>query len=155
MPKALADVLSKWLPSHKAPTQTKNIKTLHNNPGGEKGAQQLSIFDMDGMLTRMLDDESMARDILTVFLQDTPRSIVLLKEVLRSSDTADLERICHTIKGAAENVGGLSLGAIAREMENNAKTGSVDLVRDQVEVLEKEFALLKIEITKKFDLVLN
>jgi CheY-like chemotaxis protein/HPt (histidine-containing phosphotransfer) domain-containing protein len=152
IPKALAETLAKWLPSERTVRQTQNNLSEGIASGGGVYSQQVVTFDMAGMLTRMLDDYDMAHAVITTFLADIPRQVGALKSALISEDTSEVHLLCHTIKGAAGNVGGLALGVVAREMEINAKAGSLDSVKARLDDLEKEFSLLKNEIAKYWDL---
>ena len=62
---------------------------------------------------------------------------------LDAGDAPGVELQAHSIKGAAANVGGEVLRALAREMEEDGKGANLDAVRARVPDLETQFERLK------------
>ncbi len=142
-PKVLAETLERWLPREiEAPAEHGPGKPGTNVPAstGETGAV---VFDKAGMMARLMDDEDLARMVVSSFLQDIPRQIEVLKDFLKAGDGVRVERQAHTIKGASANVGGDALREVAFEMEQMTRSGDFDAVRKHVSDLESQFDLLK------------
>jgi HPt (histidine-containing phosphotransfer) domain-containing protein len=72
------------------------------------------------MLERLMNDEQLAQLVTKTFLFDIPRQIEPMRDHLENSNIARLARLAHTIKGAAANVGGEALSALASEIEKPA-----------------------------------
>ena len=145
-PQALAEALTRWLPGEDArPTS----KSAESKAAAEVAAPpatddpETPVFDRAGMLTRLMDDEDLARTVVESFLEDIPRQIESLRSYLAAGDAEGALRQAHTIKGASANVGGESLRAAALEMEKAAKAGDLADVMARLPDLESRFARLK------------
>ncbi len=126
-PQSLADVLAKWLPAKADP-----------DPG-----VALPCFDREGMLSRLMGDEELARSVAEGFLRDIPRQIEALRELLAAGDSPGAERKAHSIKGASANVGGEAMRAVAFEMEKAAEAGELAAAAARLPRLEAEFDRLR------------
>jgi len=103
----------------------------------------LPIFDKLSLLDRLMNDDQLARVIITGFLHDIPIQIELLKNYLQASDITGAVRQAHNIKGAAANVGGEALRAVAMEMEKHGKSGNLGAIQKNIGRLEFQFEKLK------------
>ena len=92
------------------------------------------------MLERLMGDEELVGKILQGFLVDMPQQIQALRGYLEAGDAAGAERQAHTIKGAAANVGGESLRALALELEQLGKAGDLDSMSARLDTLDQTFA---------------
>lgn len=152
MLKNLTQVLAKWLHGEQNSKHTQNPDETDTHSDGTPKKYCNELFNRVTCLERMLNDEDVARDVIKIFLEDTPRNLFLIKQSINSNDLQSLVRHCHTMRGASSYVGGHTLVAIAQNIENNAKGGKIDFVKAQIDDLEKEFLLLKAELAKNFDL---
>ncbi len=100
------------------------------------------VWDKDAMIARLMDDEDLARTIAAGFLEDIPRQIEALSSALQSGNTMASERLAHTIKGAAANIGGEVLRAAAAAMEHAAATGDLNEASAGLPRMEAAFARL-------------
>jgi HPt (histidine-containing phosphotransfer) domain-containing protein len=142
IPDALAKAIEKWLPR-----KNDNAKTAvsENGPFSVKGA----IFNYEGMMKRLMDDEGLARKVVAVFVDDMPKRIKALKRALFALDRENIELHSHSIKGAAENTGVDRLGNVAVEIEEAGKTGDFDAVSNLIPELEKQYDIAVKEIQKR------
>ncbi len=101
------------------------------------------VFDRAGMMTRLMDDEVLVRAVTESFLKDIPRQIAALRGHLEAGDAAGAERQAHTIKGAAANVGGEALRAVASEMEKAGTAGDLDRITARMGDLTTQFHRLQ------------
>ena len=131
-PQALAEALTRWLPGEDAarPTDADEPETV--------------VFDRAGVVTRLMDDEDLARTMVDGFLEDIPRQIEALRSYLDAGDADGAVRQAHTIKGASANVGGEALRAAALEMEKAAQAGDLAAAMTRMPALESRFARLKV-----------
>ena len=121
-PRALAEVLDKWLPADNAEFGMMYDESRKKKEEIEEGRSSSPlIFDRAGMMDRMMGDEDLARTVAAGFLEDIPRQIASLKGCLESGDTQGTERQAHSIKGASANVGGQALRCVAFEMRKLRK----------------------------------
>jgi HPt (histidine-containing phosphotransfer) domain-containing protein len=77
------------------------------------------------------------------FLEDIPRQIQALKNLVKSGDTAGSARQAHAIRGASASVGGEGLRQLATEMEKAADAGDLDDVNIRMNSLDAQFLLLR------------
>ena len=166
-PQALAGVLDLWLPKSndekKMVDEEKIIvandeqimvvndecEMMKKSETEKDEAQSSLIFDREGMLTRLMDDEDLAKMVIKGFLEDIPRQILALKGYIEAGDIPNAERQAHTIKGASANVGGERLRAVAFEMEKAAKAGELRATGGYIPELEAQFAALNKVMTKE------
>jgi CheY-like chemotaxis protein/HPt (histidine-containing phosphotransfer) domain-containing protein len=106
------------------------------------------VYDREGMLDRVLQDEELAQILVAVFLEDTPVQIDILRRCLAECDAGGTERQAHSLKTAAAYVGGVVLSTLACEMEKAASAGDLDSVAARLPDLELQFLMLKGAILK-------
>jgi PAS domain S-box-containing protein len=155
-PAALAEALERWLPKEGKDKYSKTEEDEHpitntqhpTNESLDVGHSKLPVFDKAGMLDRMMGDDDLARMVIETFLDDAPKQIEALRGFLSAGDVSGTERQAHTIKGAAANIGGEVLRALAFKMEKTARAGNLDEVRDCLPEMITQFELLKEEIGK-------
>jgi len=162
-PEALAEALDKWLPDdsqHAGPEAAVAAHHLavdrqHGQHTDERGTQpdrlqaadaDTPIFDRDGLLERAMDDADIAREIVTVFLEDIPNQIRALGAAVDAGDAATAERQAHAIKGAAASVGGEALREVASAMEKAGKAGDLDAMAARMAELEAQLDRLRADM---------
>ena len=137
----LIEMLLQWLPRETNPSGG----TKEQIPGPPEKATAGGappVWDKAAMITRLMDDEELARTIAAGFLDDIPRQIEALNSALLSGNTAAAERLAHTIKGAAANVGGEVLRAAAAAMEQAAASGDLDVAAAGLPRMQETFTRL-------------
>ena len=140
---ALATVLSHWLP-----TARHKMEQLNGETALPPDSSAPVVFDREGMLERLMNDEDLARLITHSFLTDIPNQIEALRHNLELSDSSGVSRQAHTLKGAAANVGGEALRALAFEMEKAGQAGDLKLVAARMADLDRQFLRLKQAMTE-------
>ncbi len=147
---ALIGVLDKWLPQPKEEAGKTREERIEKSLPLEQ-TKGPSIWDKAGMLRRLMDDEDLARTVISGFLGDIPQQIVLLKNSLEANDAPLSDRIAHTIKGASANVGGERLRAVAFEIEKDSKAGNLGAAKERMTGLEVQFDFLKKAMEKAYN----
>jgi HPt (histidine-containing phosphotransfer) domain-containing protein len=94
-----------------------------------------------------MDDDELLHAVAECFLGDIPQQIEALRGCLESRDIPSTERLAHTIKGAAANVGGERLRELAKSIEMAAAAGDIACAVALMPELEKLFAQLKDAMT--------
>ncbi len=142
---ALAEALKKWLPKDVRNPAVEIMSAPKRDLAGQASniGPSVSVFDRAAMLTRLMGDKDLARTILRGFLEDIPRQIQALKELLGAGDIKGVENKAHTIKGAAANVGGDALRMLADELEKACKAGDLAAIKALIEGLEERFMELE------------
>jgi PAS domain S-box-containing protein len=157
-PEALREALAKWLPQKgsgdgNGPGDAKNAAARQlpaAQPQIAEPAREVTpVFDLHGLLERLMDDTTLADVILNAFREDMPHQIEKLRELVLAGDLAASGRQAHSINGAASNVGGERMRAVALRMENAADGGDLGTVRGLIGELEARFLELSAEIGKQ------
>lgn len=67
-------------------------------------------------------DDGFLKEIIGIYLEDTPLRIADMHSAAARGDTALYTRAAHTIKGSSSNVGALAMRAVAERLELRSKT---------------------------------
>jgi len=95
------------------------------------------------------DGGEFVREILQIFLEDTPARIGDLEEALRSGDNAKFVRAAHSIKGSASNVGAMLLRESAERLEQHSRDVGIDDVDLLMQELRSRYQLTAEHISKQ------
>jgi HPt (histidine-containing phosphotransfer) domain-containing protein len=80
-----------------------------------------TVFDYQGSLERMGDDEQLFGEMVGFLFADTPRWLNELRNGLQRQDAALVQRSAHTLKSLAANFGGAAAVAAAAHVERIAR----------------------------------
>lgn len=101
--------------------------------------ENLRALDTDG-------DNAFLREIVGIFLQDTPQRLTELRTSLAAGDATKFARAAHSLKGSASNLGAVRLSAAAAQLEHLARQDGLANVATHIPPLESEFAVAKSEL---------
>jgi signal transduction histidine kinase/CheY-like chemotaxis protein/HPt (histidine-containing phosphotransfer) domain-containing protein len=143
-PKVLTEALLRWLPKQqKTLAADKATARTSAVPLAVPRARLPVVFDRAGMQSRLMNDEELIELVSNDFLNDMPQQIKALRMLAESGDAQGAGGKGHLIKGAAANMGGEALRAVAHEIERVGKAGDLDGVVARLAALELEFMRLK------------
>ena len=94
------------------------------------------------------DGGEFLREIISIYLEDTPKRIEDLKTTLKASDVGAFTRAAHTIKGSSANVGAQVLRGIAERLEIMSRRDGLGQAGSVVAEIEAEFAKVSVELGK-------
>ena len=139
----LMEVLEKWLPGETTPIKHQHQAAAAKAAVVDVGKDVIApVFDVMGMMARFMDDQKLAHIICLGHLDDLPKKIAELQVYLQNGDAGRAEHVAHSIKGAAANMGGEALRAVALAMEQAGKAGDMEAVRGYMPELEEQTARL-------------
>ena len=141
----MAEVLEKWLPGKPIsvpPAQDVLINTA-TLAGPDSNAP---VFDREGVLGRLMNDQAMACELFDVFLNDIPGQIQALKQCVDTGDVQGAKHLAHSIRGSSSSVGGERLLRAATDMENEAGRENPAGLAECLSTLEKEYNHLALAI---------
>jgi HPt (histidine-containing phosphotransfer) domain-containing protein len=92
------------------------------------------------------DNGEFLKEIINIYLEDTPKRIGELKSALATGDAAGFTRAAHTIKGSSSNVGAVALKAVAERAESISKRQGPGAAAALVADCEAEFARASAEL---------
>jgi histidine phosphotransfer protein HptB len=85
-------------------------------------------------------DDTFLREILGIYLEDTPLRIADLKRAYHSGENSLFTRSAHTIKGSSANVGASRVRSIAEQIEHRSKTEPISGLAPLIDELDAAFA---------------
>ncbi|MBF0217455.1 MAG: response regulator [Candidatus Omnitrophica bacterium] len=108
------------------------------------------VFDREGYLSRMMNDEALAKVVAQGFLGDMPEQVAILKGYVIGGDAKKAGEQGHKIKGASANLGGEALRAAAYAIEMAGKAGDMSKLESLMPGVEAEYERLKVELGRVF-----
>ncbi|MBW7894996.1 MAG: Hpt domain-containing protein [Opitutaceae bacterium] len=94
------------------------------------------------------DNDEFLREIVGIYLDDTPLRIGELESSLAGRDMEKFVRAAHSIKGSSANLGAMALRAVAERLEHHARKHGWDDAPAMVGAIKEEFALVRTELEK-------
>jgi HPt (histidine-containing phosphotransfer) domain-containing protein len=97
------------------------------------------------------DNDVFLKEIIGIYVEDTPVRINELKKSLAAGDGNLFTRAAHTIKGSSANLGAIGVAGAAEALENKSRTGGLAGVAglaSLVEQCESEFARAAAELRR-------
>jgi histidine phosphotransfer protein HptB len=94
------------------------------------------------------DNGEFLREIVSIYVEDTPKRIADLKACLASGDAATFTRAAHTIKGSSANVGAQVLKGLAERLEVISRKEGLGGVSGLIAECEAEFERVKVELAR-------
>jgi signal transduction histidine kinase/CheY-like chemotaxis protein/HPt (histidine-containing phosphotransfer) domain-containing protein len=88
--------------------------------------------------------------IVKLYIEDAPRLVRSMREAAASSDHATLRRAAHSLKSASANVGAVNVAKLSRQLEAEARAGSVNNATAQINQVEAQ--LKAAELALQFEL---
>lgn len=89
------------------------------------------------------DDGAFFRELIDIFLADTPLRITELKNALAANNGPAAVRAAHSIKGSAGNFGAQGLAHLAMEFEIAAKANQLGAIVPRFGDLEQAFSAVQ------------
>ena len=89
------------------------------------------------------DGDAFLKEIIGIFIEDTPIRIAELHKNQASGDAITFTRTAHSIKGSSSNVGANELRSIAEKLEHQARQYGIHDVEALIAELEAAFIRTK------------
>jgi two-component system sensor histidine kinase/response regulator len=130
-----------------------------NRRDGSRSAGQLEPLPVSSTaidreaLTRLAasvgdEDPSFMAELLDEFAAEAPAMIAALGDAVRGGNAKDAHRIAHTLKSNAATFGAMPLSEVARDLEAQAKEGSLEGADVLVTQLSGEYERVSTEFEK-------
>jgi HPt (histidine-containing phosphotransfer) domain-containing protein len=94
------------------------------------------------------DNGEFLREIVAIYIEDTPKRIADMKACMVSGDVKTFTRAAHTIKGSSANVGAQILKSLGERMELISRSEGLGSVGPLVADCEAEFARVAAELRR-------
>jgi PAS domain S-box-containing protein len=134
-PDALFATLMRWAKPRQV--QAAGIEARHAKAADDVILPEIDGVDVAGGLKRVAGNQRLYRDLLVQFAAQQCNAGAQLSAAIEGGDRKLAERIAHTVKGVAGNIGLQQIFSAAEKLERTLREGDVT-----VPVLLKEFASL-------------
>ena len=113
---------------------------------GETRAEQSAdadVLDVASALDRVEGDRELLGELVALFSEETAQSAREIRAAFNAGDSKLLERLAHTVKGAASNIGAVAVSGAARALEEHARATGVQDAHGKIVALEAEMERLQ------------
>ena len=93
-------------------------------------------------------EPDLLRELITLFLRDTPERLDTALRALAASDFDTAGRAAHSVKGSAANLGAHALQAHAGTAEAAARRQDASALTTALVALDEEFALVRAQLER-------
>ena len=126
----LKELLLKWI---------KNV-AVQSDPleAHETLREKIVSWDEQDLLSRLGGSQKLLKKIMEVFLIDISTQSENLKQAIHDENYETVELHAHTIKGSAGNLSALKLQDLAKSIENNVQSKSIQELRKEYIFVEEE-----------------
>lgn len=94
------------------------------------------------------DNGAFLRELISIFLADTPPRLAEVERALAANDAASLVQAAHSIKGAAGNFGANRFARCARDIEALGKAGDLAPVHALIPELRAAYDAVRVEMER-------
>jgi diguanylate cyclase (GGDEF)-like protein len=117
-----------------------NLPPLPHAPADPVGNLPLET----AVLARLRDIlGSSISEAIQPFLEDMPRYLKELESAIAAGEAGIIRQVAHVIKGAASNLGAVTLAGVARDMEQQAEAGALGESSEGLLRLRTEYAVIE------------
>ncbi|MCW5549844.1 MAG: Hpt domain-containing protein, partial [Opitutaceae bacterium] len=118
----------------------------------QSGMSQLPVIDPQALDNlRALnpgDNDEFLRELIGIFLEDTPKRLTELDTSLTAGDAGTFTRAAHSIKGSAANLGAMQLRTAAEKLEHHSRKEGLGGVAAMVAAVKAEFDRARGELNR-------
>jgi len=112
-------------------------------PVGTRGE---GVIDRAALLAGVDGNRRLLRDLVRLFLADSPQRLAKIKEAVRRGDAEALRIAAHTLKGSVGNFAAKKAFAAAQRLEIMGRDGDFDKAGEACKALESELARVTEEL---------
>jgi len=100
------------------------------------------VFDYEDFLHRIDGDVELLKEVIEIFLEDTPGLLTNLYAGIKSGDTVAVERAVHTLKGATANISAKRLQQLSQQVQLILKNNNVAYLVQFIDDFEENYEKL-------------
>ncbi len=126
----LLTILTDWLN-----TKHKNKPRPNLQKEDLKELTSSSLFDASSLLNKLSGNTTVMKSVIKQFLLNIEEFINEIKKIEKSSNTEELKKLIHKVKGSAATVDCIRLSQLAMELENLCHTKSKTSIKPAIENL--------------------
>jgi HPt (histidine-containing phosphotransfer) domain-containing protein len=136
----LADALSRCRPLNDTPREPMR----RNLPPAQTALPTLDLDTLNAL--RALgegDSADVLSELITLFLDDTPRLLAEARAAVEAGDAQVLQRAAHTLKSSGASLGALPLSALCAELETMGRESQLEGAKEKAARVEAEYERVK------------
>ena len=137
-PESVVAILNQWLPDPSVPAGAEPVPS--------SGGGNPAVYDRAAFLSRLMGNETFAREMERDFLLELPPQIEQLKTHIARGEAKPAAEMAHMIKGAAASISAEAMCETASRINEAAKGGDTAPLRALVLDLDRQFDRLKAAI---------
>jgi HPt (histidine-containing phosphotransfer) domain-containing protein len=104
------------------------------------------LFDATEFRAQVGFDEDLMRELIDLFLNESPCQVVEMREALTAGDFDRLARVAHTLKGSFATFHAAQARTRAQQLETASKAAEAPECRQLLSLLEHDLELLEPEL---------
>ena len=108
----------------------------------QEGKSQI-VVDEEGGLRRIGGDKEIYDELMELFIDNAETQMEQLKSAVENNEIDSIERLAHSIKGAAANLGVMIVQETANDLEQIGREKNIDAVDEKYEQLVHEMDRFK------------
>lgn len=85
-------------------------------------------------------------EVVQLFLGDVPIQLAALRKAIKRADAASVRQFAHQLRGSALAIGATGMAGVCVVIEEGARGHALQQVGDDVDRLDREFALVRREL---------
>jgi two-component system sensor histidine kinase/response regulator len=128
------------------------IEQLARQPGAAPAAvppaQQDDCIDWQAAWENLEGDRQLMGELARLFLDDLPKQMEAIRQAAEKTQSYDLERAAHRLKGSVGNFAARPAFEAAFQLEKIARQRALDKVPETLSALESEIARLQLALEK-------
>ena len=94
------------------------------------------------------DNDEFLREIIVIYLEDTPLRLAELDQSLAVGDGPKFTRAAHSIKGSSANLGAMTVRTVAERLEHQSAKQGLGDVAGLIAEVKAEFSRAHAEFSK-------
>lgn len=106
-------------------------------------ASKLPVFETERFYEHVARDKDLMKEIIDLFLSETPAQMIELREAIAGGDFKMVERIAHTIKGSLATLHAQQARSRAQQLESGGKNGDLEQCHESLSGLESDLEALE------------
>lgn len=122
--------------------QTQIAARLDDENGAKSWAHSL-VMDEAALMELVEGDREFLGSLLDAFWEESPRLVARAAGATERCDLQEVAAAAHALKGAVSAIEGKRAFQVAQELENAAKEGNLQKVREAMRVFGHELEMLK------------
>jgi len=126
-----------------APARASGTPPREGTPGTDAVSASGPLIDREALLASVGGNGTLLREVVSVFLADTPKQVVALDAAVRSRDAAAIASSAHALKGSAGLFSKAGAYDAARALEQAARQGDLTGVEVASEDVKREVMRLE------------